>query len=360
MTADVGICAACGPGFRRDDGVALGMSPSERAGIIRLPPGPCAMSIDSPQSTSHVVMIRPARFASNPETLDSNRFQTAGTDDSAQAQRAAQAEFDALVRALEDAGVEVHVFEDTPTPVKPDAVFPNNWFSTHADGSVVLYPMLAPNRRLERRLDIIEALHRRDGFHVHATIDLTHRELDGKCLEGTGSLVLDRIHRIAYACLSPRTDLDVLGEFGQRLDYDVAAFDASDANGAPIYHTNVLMSVGTRFAAVCTAAIEPGRRAAIVALLETTGRQIVDLTLDQMHSFAGNMLELRTREGACVIAMSASALQSLAPGQRAALEACGSIVSAPIPTIERLGGGSVRCMIAEVFLPREGGSGTRG
>jgi hypothetical protein len=214
--------------------------------------------------------------------------------------------------------------------------------------------MLAPNRRLERRLDIVAALHSRNGFHVHDTIDLTHRELDAKYLEGTGSLVLDRIHRIAYACLSPRTDLDVLGEFGQRLDYEIAAFDAADANGAPIYHTNVLMSVGTKWAAVCTQAIEQGRRAATVALLESTGHDIIELTLEQMHSFAGNMLELRTRDGGLVIAMSKTALDSLAQEQRTKLESHATIVSAPIPTIERLGGGSVRCMIAEVHLPRDG------
>ena len=304
------------------------------------------------QSTTDVVMIRPACFASNPETLASNRFQSASSDRApTEVQRVALAEFDALADALRGAGVCVHVFDDTPSPVKPDAVFPNNWFSTHADGTVVLYPMLAPNRRLERRFDVIESLHTRDGFHVHETIDLTHREAESKYLEGTGSLVLDRIQRVAYACLSPRTDLDVLGEFGQRLDYEIVAFDAVDNSGAPIYHTNVLMSVGTHFAAVCTAAIEEARRAAVVAVLESTGRKVVDLSFDQMHSFAGNMLELRTQTGSLVVAMSATAAQSLTPQQHAAIEAGARIVSVPIPTIETLGGGSVRCMIAEVFLP---------
>jgi hypothetical protein len=298
-------------------------------------------------------MIRPASFASNPQTLESNRFQSADTQRSAaQVHGAATTEFDALTIALANAGVNVHVFDDTASPSKPDAIFPNNWFSTHRDGTVVLYPMLAPNRRLERRMDIIEALHRRDGFHINATIDLTHRELEGKFLEGTGSLVLDRTHRIAYACSSPRTDIDVLGEFGQRLDYDIATFDAVDANGTAIYHTNVLMSVGTGFVAVCTQAIEAGRRASIVTLLESSGHTIVDLSFEQMHSFAGNMLELQTRTGGTVIAMSATARQSLTAEQRATLESCGRIVSVPIPTIERLGGGSVRCMIAEIHLPR--------
>lgn len=311
------------------------------------------MAAKPAQSSAHVAMIRPANFASNPETLESNRFQAAASDRAAaDVQRAAVAEFDALARALQDAGVTVHVFDDTVSPVKPDAVFPNNWFSTHADGTVVLYPMLAPNRRLERRLDLIELLHSRHGFHVTATIDLSHRESESKYLEGTGSLVLDRIHRVAYACLSPRTDLDVLGEFGQRLDYDIVAFDAVDAAGAPIYHTNVLMSVGTKFAAVCTAAIDAGRRAAVASVIEGSGHALVDLSFDQMHSFAGNMLELATVTGGHVVAMSETARRSLTAAQLRILEASATIVSVAIPTIETLGGGSVRCMIAELHLPR--------
>lgn len=310
------------------------------------------MSTHDAQSTTDVLLIRPANFASNPETLASNRFQSASQQTADEIRRDALAEFDALANALQSAGVNVHVFEDTVDPIKPDAVFPNNWFSTHADGTLVLYPMLAPNRRLERRLDVIESLHTRDGFHVHDTIDLSHREHEEKFLEGTGSLVLDRINRVAYACLSPRTDLDVLGEFGQRLDYDVIAFDAADKNGAPIYHTNVLMSVGTKFAAVCTSAIAADRRAAVASVLEASGRALVELSFDQMHAFAGNMLELRTTRGGYVVAMSETAFKSLSNAQRAAIESSAAIVSVPIPTIERLGGGSVRCMLGEVFLPR--------
>jgi hypothetical protein len=184
-------------------------------------------------------------------------------------------------------------------------------------------------------------------------IDLTHREAEGKFLEGTGSLVLDRSNRIAYACLSPRTDMDVLGEFAQRLDYDVAAFEAFDAGGTPIYHTNVLMSLGTRFAAICAECIEQERRATVIDMLRAGGRAVIELSLRQMHSFAGNMLELRSQSGDSVIAMSAAAHASLTAAQLAALkETGGTIVSSAIPTIERLGGGSVRCMIAEVHLPR--------
>lgn len=306
------------------------------------------------QTASHVLIIRPVRFAGNVQTAASNRFQELSAGEAADAtQNAALREFESLADRLRESGVVVHVVDDTSEPHTPDSIFPNNWVSFHADGTVVLYPMLAPNRRLERRLDIIETLDREHGFHVSRTIDLTHREVEEKFLEGTGSLVLDRRNRIAYACLSPRTDMDVLGEFAQRLDYEIVAFDAFDAGGAPIYHTNVLMSVGEHFAAVCSACIEPARRDAVIGLLESSGRIIVDLGMEQMQRFAGNMLELKTQSGLPVIAMSQCALDSLDVSQLAMLTARGErIVSADIPTIERLGGGSVRCMIAEVHLPQ--------
>lgn len=300
-------------------------------------------------------MIRPVRFAGNEQTASSNRFQQQeAVSDRDSMQSRAVAEFDALADALQGAGVQVHIFDDTPEPHTPDAIFPNNWVSFHADGTVVLYPMLAQNRRLERRMDLIAALNGQHGFHVTNTVDLTHREAEGKFLEGTGSLVLDRIHRIAYACLSPRTDMDVLGEFAQRLDYEIAAFEAFDAGGAAIYHTNVLMSVGTRFAAICSECIQPGRRDAVMGMLRSSGRAVIELSYEQMSAFAGNMLELRTRTGAGVVAMSEAARSSLSANQRAGLEdAAGPIVSSPIATIERLGGGSVRCMLAEVHLPKK-------
>lgn len=307
------------------------------------------------QSSSDILMIRPVRFSGNPQTSPSNRFQQLGNPaDPAAIQERALAEFVGLADALMRAGVQVHVFDDTAEPHTPDSIFPNNWVSFHADGTVVLYPMLAPNRRLERRMDLLEALHAQHGFHIARTIDLSHRETQGKFLEGTGSLVLDRINRVAYACLSPRTDMDVLGEFGQRLDYEIAAFEAVDADGAAIYHTNVLMSVGTRFAAVCADCIEAGRRKPIVEMLRSGGRAIVALSYAQMQSFAGNMLELRTQDGAYVVAMSETARATLSTEQASIIEqGAGPIVSSPISTIERLGGGSVRCMLAEVHLPRK-------
>jgi hypothetical protein len=201
---------------------------------------------------------------------------------------------------------------------------------------------------------VLEELSAARGFRISRVLDLTAHESHGKFLEGTGSLVLDRVHRLAYACVSPRTDLDVLGDFAQQLDYDVVAFEAVDAAGAAIYHTNVLMCVGTRFAAVCSACIREDERAAVVDALRTTGHAIVDLSMEQLAAFAGNMLELRSARAGGVVAMSTGARDSLSPQQRELIELhAGSIVAAPIPTIETLGGGSVRCMLAEIHLPRK-------
>jgi hypothetical protein len=188
-------------------------------------------------------MVRPACFGFNPQTAASNAFQQAADPSGgAETQRLALVEFDGLAKALRNAGVEVLIAPDTPRPVKPDAIFPNNWVSFHFDGTVALYPMLAPNRRSERREDVLEQVVREGRFHVSRTVDLTHREAEGKFLEGTGSLVLDRAHRVAYASLSPRTDLDVLGEFAQLLDYELVTFEAEDAAAQPVYHTNVVMA----------------------------------------------------------------------------------------------------------------------
>jgi hypothetical protein len=307
------------------------------------------------QSATDVLMIRPLQFAGNPQTAESNRFQhTAPQLSAAQVQASAAREFDGLAAALRAAGVNVHEFDDTPHPHTPDSIFPNNWVSFHADGTVVLYPMLAENRRQERRSDLLEALGSLSGFRFGRVLDLTHHENGGKFLEGTGSLVLDRTHRIAYACVSPRTDLDVLGDFAQRLDYDIVAFEAVDASGEPIYHTNVVMCIGARFAAICAECIREDERGAVLKALHSTGHEIVDLSMGQLAAFAGNMLELRSTRGGRVVAMSRTALDSLSAQQRATIERVGGqIVAAPIPTIETLGGGSVRCMLAEIHLPRK-------
>jgi hypothetical protein len=266
---------------------------------------------------------------------------------------AALAEFEALVQALESTGIRVVVFDDTPEPHTPDAIFPNNWVSFHADGTAVLYPMEASNRRTERRRDIIESLADDHGFVVRNVVDLTHHEKDGHFLEGTGSMVLDRTNRIAYACLSSRTHLDALGEFAQRLDYEVLAFDAVDQHGAAIYHTNVLMNVGEKIAVVCDEAIpREQQRKAVLESLAATGHDVLRLTFAQLNAFAGNMLELRSSDGQRVTAMSDQARRALTGDQLAKFAQNGGILSAPIDTIECSAGGSVRCMLAEIHLPR--------
>ena len=298
-------------------------------------------------------MVRPAAFGFNAETFDSNPFQhpPESSQDRAR-QDGVLAEFDTVVGALTRAGIQVIVAADSPLPLKPDAIFPNNWVSFHADGTVVLYPMMALNRRSERRDDVVLAVLRSGLYRSARTIDLSYREAEGKYLEGTGSLVLDRLHGIAYACLSPRTDLDVLGEFAQGLGYEIVAFDALDDAGRPIYHTNVMMAVGSTFAVLCADSIaDPGQRAAVRARLRGAGLEIVEITRAQMHAFAANVLELRGTQGT-VLAISTTAAASLAPTQRTTLERHATLVPMAIPTIERYGGGSVRCMLAEVPLPK--------
>jgi len=231
--------------------------------------------------------------------------------------------------------------------------FPGNWVSFHADGSVYLYPLLAQNRRWERRLDIIEAMQSQRGYQVRQIEDLSAAELEGRYLEGTGSLVLDREHRVAYACLSPRTDIKLLREWAARLEYEAVAFRAADGSGTPIYHTNVMMCIGDRFALLCLASIhEVSERRRIQRRLEETGHEIVPITTQQMSEFAGNALQIGTRQGGSVLAMSMRAERSLTPTQRHAIEKYTRIVSSPVNIIEFCGGGSVRCMLAEIFLPR--------
>lgn len=305
------------------------------------------------QLASRVLMIRPVRFQSNPLTAESNRFQGNSVLEPQAQQASALGEFDNLVDALRRNGVEVIVVEDTPEPHTPDSIFPNNWISFHADGRVVLYPMEAENRRAERRTDVIELLNDRLGFLVSEIVDLSGHEESGHYLEGTGSMVLDRKNHIAYACLSTRTHLDPLGEFAQRMNYEVVVFDAVDVDGIPIYHTNVLMNVGEKLAVLCDVAIQrPEQRAAVVGQLQDTGHDVIALSYAQLAAFAGNMLELRNDKGERVIALSQRACESLAADQLAKLHANGRVVSVPIDDIESSAGGSVRCMLAEVHLPK--------
>jgi hypothetical protein len=305
------------------------------------------------QLASSVLMIRPVRFESNPQTAASNRFQGKTDATPAEQHGAALLQFEALAAALRESGVEVIVVDDTPDPHTPDSIFPNNWVSFHADGRVVLYPMEAKNRRTERRTDVIEHLDADLGFQVTEVVDLSGHESDGHFLEGTGSMVLDRVNRVAYACLSSRTHLDVLGDFAQRMDYDIVAFDAVDRDGAPIYHTNVLMNVGEKLAVVCDESIvREEQRQAVLERLESTGHKVMRLDFDQLDAFAGNMLELRGSDGERIVAMSQQAFDSLREDQVELLERNGRIVTAAIDAIESSAGGSVRCMLAEVHLPR--------
>jgi hypothetical protein len=305
-----------------------------------------------PQSAGAVLMVRPARFGSNPQTAATNAFQGRAPGEERDQQINVLQEFDALANTLERAGVEVLIAPDSEEPPKPDAIFPNNWVSFHRDGTVALYPMLAPNRRWERRDEILEYVARAGRFHVSRTVDLTHREAEEKYLEGTGSVVLDRVNRVAYACTSPRTDLDVLGEFAQQLDYDLMTFDAVDASGTAVYHTNVLMAIGTGFAVVCAESITtPSHRAAVLGKLRATHHEIIEISQAQMARFAGNVLELAA-QGSLLVALSTTALGSLLGAQRRMLESHGSLLPVSIPTVERCGGGGVRCMLAEIHLPK--------
>jgi hypothetical protein len=298
-------------------------------------------------------MIRPVRFESNPQTAESNRFQGRSAATAEEQQIAALVEFDNLVEALREHGIEVIVVDDTVDPHTPDSIFPNNWISFHGDGRVVLYPMEAENRRTERRMDIIESLDANPDYVVSEVVDLSQHEADGHYLEGTGSMVLDRVNHVAYACLSSRTQHDPLGDFAQRMDYEVVAFDAVDRDGVPIYHTNVLMNVGERLAVICDEALpREDQREAVLQRLRDSGRTVLSLSYDQLDAFAGNMLELRNTDGERVVAMSQQAFDSLADEQLQALHENGDVVAVSIDTIEASAGGSVRCMLAEVHLPK--------
>ncbi|MDX1906106.1 MAG: arginine deiminase-related protein [Bacteroidia bacterium] len=301
------------------------------------------------QTTDHVLMIRPVRFGYNAQTAESNAFQHAPDALSPeQIQAQALAEFDTFVGMLRAAGVQVTVFEDTPDPHTPDSIFPNNWISTHAGGQVFVYPMQAPNRQAERREDIIHwALGRYE--HGHLT-DLTTMA-GGTFLEGTGSMILDRTHGVIYACLSPRTDPVLLEQFARQLQYKTVVFEAADARGQAIYHTNVMMALGQSLAVVCLGAVTRATdRDTLVDSLETSGYAILDISLEQMEQFAGNMLEVRSQQdGQQHMVLSRRAWDSLSSAQRDLLSHFTVPLVIPLDVIETYGGGSVRCMMAEIF-----------
>jgi hypothetical protein len=317
-----------------------------------------ALSARSEQCAEGVLLVRPAQFGYNSETAASNRFQQSGSQSSDTAMRARR-EFEALCLGLEATGVGVCVVDDTSAPLKPDAVFPNNWVSFHRDGTVVLYPMQAVNRRAERRMEILQAVETRLLFRRRRLIDLRAHEEEGRMLEGTGSLVLDHVQKIAYACRSARTDESVVREWCALMNYEPLLFDAVGVDGTPLYHTNVMLSIGARWAVVCAAAIVEADRTRVLQRLRASGREIVEISAQAMLDFAGNILELAgsdARDAArSVLVLSEQARSGLRQDARIwdRLRACvDQVVAAAVPTIERVGGGSVRCMLAEVPASR--------
>ena len=269
-------------------------------------------------------------------------------------ERRARMEFDLLAGRLRDAGVDVIVLEDKEDLNTPDAVFPNNWVSFHHDGTVVLYPMMAPSRRPERRRDIIEKLET-SGFHVSRLVDLTHHEDKGRFLEGTGSVVFDHSDRLAYAALSKRTNEDVLTELCGTLGYKPVTFHAAQANGDTIMHTDMILSIGDRFAIFCPdSTADGGERKRVLDSLKSTGREIIAIDLKQLEQFTGNVLQLQTKSNRTALVISTSACLALRPEQRDGIQKFTEIVESPLPVFESIGRGSARCMMADVHLPRQG------
>src|SRR2546429_1393193 len=301
------------------------------------------------QSTDSVLMIRPGRFYPNPETAADNAFQRDANRDLDALTLVARNEFDTAARTLRTAGVNVHVFEDTAELEKPDAVFPNNWISTHHDGRIALFPMYSNLRRRERRQDIVDEL--RKHYRVTEVIDYSAFEDQGCCLEGTGSLVFDHLNKIAYVSLSNRSNPKVIQRFVNDFSYEPVTFTSIGSNGQPIYHTNVMMCLGTAFAMVGLEVIRnEADRQQVRASLEKTGKEIVELSADQIANFAGNAIELQNKSGEKLLVLSSRAARVLAEEQRKRLSCYARLVPLELPTIE-LGGGSARCIIAPVPLP---------
>ena len=297
------------------------------------------------QTTSKVFMVKPVRFGYNPQTAGNNAFSRPGRENSVQEN--ALREFTSYVALLRANKIDVVIGEDTSTPHTPDSIFPNNWFSTHEDGTMVLYPMSTLNRRHERKEELLEVI--RKNFEVRRLIDLTWWENDNLYLEGTGSMVLDRENKIVYAAKSQRTSEKVLEDFCKQMCYTPVYFEAYDRQGVAIYHTNVMMSVGTAYAIVCMESIRPEDRDRVRTSIMDSGKKILDISFGQLEHFAGNMLELHNTEGRPILVMSASARKSLTTEQNRELSAHYKLLSPQLDYIETHGGGSARCMLAELF-----------
>lgn len=298
------------------------------------------------QSTNTLLLVRPANFGFNVQTAVNNAFQT--KTENSELQKYALKEFDKLVETLIAAKVNPIVVNDEAHPQLPDSVFPNNWFSTHSDGSLCLYPMFAENRRLERKNNIIEMLKSR--FEVKNIFDFTHYEQQNRFFEGTGSVVLDRVGCIAYACLSPRTDEAILADFCEKLKFKKCSFHAMFGD-KEIYHTNVMLSIADKYAIICTKSISNSSELKnIIEHLLSTNKEIIEISIEQMQHFAGNMLQISNRNGENILAMSAQAYKSLNAEQIKKIERYNNILYSDIKTIETAGGGSLRCMLAEIFF----------
>ncbi len=301
------------------------------------------------QTTSHLLMIRPVHFSFNVETAVNNTFQSTKDEN---AQEIALKEFNDFATLLRKNGIDVTVIDDTNEPHTPDSIFPNNWISFHSDGSIVLYPMYATNRRLERKPHVIEKL--KEHFQIKKQIDLSLYENENVFLEGTGSMVLDRENKIAYACISQRTDIDVLNDFCLQLGYSPQTFMAVDSNAYPIYHTNVMMCVADQYVVICLESIaDDAERNDIIQVIEKSGKEIISISLDQMNRFAGNMLQVENNVGKKFLVMSSQAYRSLTIEQVSKINKYNAILHSSLDTIERNGGGSARCMMAEIFLPEK-------
>jgi hypothetical protein len=301
------------------------------------------------QTTDNVFLVRPSNFVFNAETALSNAFQNKMNESGEVIKQKVFKEFEQFAATLQLNGINVLVFDDTSEPQKPDAIFPNNWITMHANGSVVLYPMCAVNRRYERRQDIIDTLKRK--FEITNILDLSYYENEGKFLEGTGSIVFDHTNKIAYACLSPRTDKEVFLELCSFLNYQPIYFYSHDKNGKEIYHTNVMMCIGNGFAVICLESITNlEERLSVSFSLTNTRHQIIDISFEQMNQFAGNMLALKTNSNENILVLSQSSFNSLNTVQKISIEKYAKLLALSINTIETIGGGSARCMIAEIFL----------
>ena len=299
------------------------------------------------QSTNKILMIRPANFGFNAETADSNRFQNQSKQGQETIQQKVLIEFDIFVKTLKANGVTVEVIEDTPSPIKPDALFPNNWLSLHIDGTISLYPMATPNRQAEVRLDIIEQL--KQTYWVNQVIDLRRNATN--FLEGTGSIVFDHLNQIAFACRSIRTDEKLLNLICEQLNYKDILFDAVDLAGKPIYHTNVMMAIGTQFVVICSESIrDTQQKEAVLSQLKNTRPILIEIDFSQMNQFAGNVLEVKNSNNETLIVLSQTAFNSFTPQQIEQLQSVGKLIPINIDTIETIGGGSARCMMAENFL----------